>query len=719
MAAIGDQTPAAITDMAICLADQLIDAFQQDVERTSDKEEITPSETNDEITADENILDNDVKDDDSDWKSMEEEDVEKEEFGEHRTEMCLSPLGSHAYFTQYELHQASKTNDNSSNVILFTPAGVLNFEDSDGDDYLGIEQKYFTKGDFTQPHVSECMDHCEPEDVDRFTASANGGRADQTQNLRIIEGHDDLDRGNAFIALTMRNHFLQTQVVQLPPLRDDDFLNHSANLYDSLERDDQESHPENEESEDGNENQDNMDIGDGGSSLAHQLFAADTDRNLSIGDADSEFASGHICVGKNSTGWSAPALDSKTQEQSMNENIHSCPLSPIKKINDSNLDATQEGSQKKLFEKDAVLSTIYPLTSNTPSYNIIASDNQFPKDSKPSKSGIGGSIVVTIPSQSGVSTSTVQSIPINFAGGKTGTHETDSAFMKNHLMSRQQRGGPAGRINSALAGGGNNGSQQGSLHVSRIDQRDTRSHTVTSATGRQVINGSEVQRPAVQGSASVGTSVTKLTMLRSNSNGGDGDGDDESSGMVVVAPKNSAGVSVVQSRATHSSHHTSASGNSKSRVSGVGKESNTNRNSSGAPKLHPAKLSDQQSGFRARSMPPPSTHAPSQNHPPPQQSYSHGHNGNPSQAKSIVGNVSKIPQSRAGLMQLQSHLQHEQQRLLKQQKQLQQSLSDGFESPESDHLTVHQPETVITQVGQMSCDGQKQVIGEKHFSLSS
>ena len=260
----GTAESAHMADLALDLADQLISAFQQEADRVGGGEEGEATHDDGTRPSDSGTVDleAEAKDGNDEWQELAEEEedrlsegfntgVKGEGVGQENPGSWVSPVGSHSQDFMAD-PVTTETHNGADNVdVVFSPARVLTFDDSDGDDLPAVDQQFIPRGVFVQSDFLDDRPELHgSEEADYFAGPTRASMApgDHSQNVRIIEGHDDLDldRGARYMSLAMRNNFLQTQVVQLPPLTAEDH-NLSANLYDSLEREDEDSYLEVEE----------------------------------------------------------------------------------------------------------------------------------------------------------------------------------------------------------------------------------------------------------------------------------------------------------------------------------------------------------------------------------------------------------------------------------------------------------------------------------------
>ncbi|XP_070173359.1 nucleoprotein TPR-like isoform X2 [Littorina saxatilis] len=711
-AANGDGTSesAHMADLAIDLADQLISAFQQVADGAGDGE---GDEAGDDGTlySDNGAGDEetDAKDGNDEWQELAEDDnfsdgdgydngVKGEGVGEENPASWVSPLGSHDYLPESET--ADTYNDVNNTDIEFTPARVLNFDDSDGDDLSAVDQRFIPRGVFVQSDF--LVDRPElrgSEAVDYFSSPVrmNMMQGDHSQNVRIIEGHDDLelDRGAGYMSLTMRNNFLQTQIVQLPPLTAED-LNASANLYDSLEREEEELYPEDEDD--------------------HKVEEDDIGRDFIGGEDGSDprdvhplYPDGHLS--EDDTSAPGSMHDGQYQPRALDRGDQG---------NGGAYDEVAAAEANSPSRSRPAQNAASPLSSHS-----REEEQPVQTDSSEAQTSAGQEVqnkapalVVTLPNPS----PTGSNLTLG-AESQVDPEQTRqlSARPKQPTEKPQLRGGPAGSNGGGARNPGNNPSQR--LNSILADQRAVAAGVsmrggrsrVGVGSVRQVASGSQSQRPAVQGAAVAGIS-----------SGGDGDGAvANNSGFLAQGQGLGNPGGMLSSRtSSQGSIHSAASNNSNSRVSGVGKESNSNRNNlarTGRPFPASARPTGLSAAAGSRVMPPPPAPQPQSQRQQQQQPLPPTGMQPPARAprqppasKQQTTGVSKVrADSRAAQLQHQhKQLQQEQQQLQQKQRllqqQQQQSQLGGMESPDGDHLVHHQPDAVVTQVGHMQQDTRQQ-----------
>lgn len=716
MASIGKEdasSRAAMTDLAINMADKLIDAFQKVADGSGDGACESPhtglasygSHSGDQGT------ENDNNDGDETWHEMVEEDddadeAEEEEDGLEREniETLISPIGAHGF----DAHLASQDSDEEGSDIIFTPARALQFDGSDGDDQPTVDQKYlprrvFIQSDFTQGrpelHGSEEADCVAPG------AGLGAYLVDQSQNVRIIEGHDDIDKGAAFIS--QRNTFLHTQLVQLPILIADDYLNQTANLYDSLERDDH-FFPEDGDREHGSfkegQDQNNRESVSGEGEMSGKTLQSD----LGDENTDHQHAIGYTYGGQQFASRLLQATDASEQEKIDNDDTISKALSTctVTMVEASQLDGQHQihGENDDEDDTNSVKDEDHDAQAFTAPFLVAvhgpASNSKAFGSDKTSLMGleqnqVTGAITIR------------QGNAANIRNNRKSVVEVVAGRSRNQQTATHRTGVGPGT-------GGDSNSQQVCPRLSRAEQRLTAAGSSNVMHGRmsyvrQPTNGA--QRPAVQGSASAQTANHVLHVGDAAAVGGDGDGagDGESSNSM---PPPQIGVSVVgtslQSRtSSQGSVQSGNSGNSHSRVGGVGKESNSSHNT--VPSSRPAmpRSADHKRGGNGvrQGLPPqntlPQTQLPQNSLPTMARSTTHLHSE--PKLKSAGKSTASALDNRTLLLQKQKQLQHEQQQLLIQQKQLQQRIQQpppgSIYPPDADQFSHHYPEVVTTQVG--------------------
>ena len=610
----GTADSAHMANLALDLADQLINAFQQEADGTGDG---AGEATHDDgiLPSDNGALDSETeaKDGNDEWQELarEEEEfsegydngVKGEGVGEENPGSLFSPLGSHDDCVADS--EAADTRSDVANVdVEFNPAKVLNFDDSDGDDLPAVDQRFIPRGVFVQSDFLDDRPELHgSEEADYFTGPSrtNAMQGDHSQNVRIIEGHDDLDfdRGAGYMSLARRNNnFLQTQMVQLPPLTAEDH-NLSGNLYDSLEREEEEFYAEEEEEEQEHED-DEDDTGHSGRDYANGEDGSDP-RDVRSAYPDRRFAhedpppAGYLYHGQH-----LPRAMERGDHHHHHHHHHHHQ-------GNGGSDEEGAGAAAKSPSRNAhsALNHVSP-HGREPEQRLplkhdgqkaeSQSQAQQPAAKDETLGGRGSAVVVTLPKPSGSGTNLVQ----GGAGGIGGEQargaenpEQMSARPKQPVNKSQPRGGPAGS-NVAEAGSAAGSKPQQRLTLNRADQRagvtggNNSSNRARGRAGvgsaRQVGGGTQTQRPAVQGAAGV-----------AGVGGGDGDGavaglsargQGQGQGQGVAG---AAGPMLSSRTSSQGSIHSNASNNSTSRVGGVGKESNSNRyNQPRSAKAYPA-----------------------------------------------------------------------------------------------------------------------------------
>ncbi|KAL8559233.1 hypothetical protein ACOMHN_040357 [Nucella lapillus] len=741
----GTSDSAHMADLALNLADQLISAFQQAADGTGEGEgESATQEDGGDIPSDNGAqdLETEAKDGNDEWQDLPEDDdeltegydngVKEEGVGEENPPSCFSPL------SQDFNGEDMETDENGMDVV-FSPTKVLNFDDSDGDDLPAVEQRFVPRGVFVSDDRPEL--HGSEEAASYYSGPARTNMllsGDYSQNVRIIEGHDDLDldRGAGYMSLTMRNHFLQTQMVQLPPFCADD-PNSSAHLYDSLERkEEEELYPgEDQDQEQEFDNAEQYRRGDTGrDDINDQRTADPTSLDVYFVQEDLMNLGGGGPIGQQQS----------RRDQDHDHYYEDGEVAGAGELGGSLTHGSQDREQQN---EDALM----PTAENSVG---AASHAQQPGSSEVPQ-GAGSNLVVTLPKPS---TSGLHQNQVSGDGSQTGNlsksesqqqqqQQQPSARPKQPINKRQPRGGPAGSNGREVRNPGNRSQGGGGAGArAAADQRMNNGRAggnrVTVGSSRQQGSGAHSQRPAVQGAAVTVAGIS----------GGDGDGAVAGSGSVVAAaaPPNSVGGATLLSRtSSQGSLHSTTSSMGNSRVSGVGKESNSTRyNQPPPPPPRSARAAyatipgSQDPGAASRVGPPthqqsqrpshhPHPHPAAPQRPPPP----HHHQRQPrtqappppgsnalqsSSSHPLPASTRSPPAKQKGgphggmtgksvqLQQQQQQLQQEQQRLLQRQRQLQQQQQlqqqlGGMESPDGDHLMHHHQgeEAVVTQVGHM------------------
>ncbi|XP_076453831.1 uncharacterized protein LOC143288987 isoform X2 [Babylonia areolata] len=752
----GTADSAHMADFALNLADQLITAFQQVADGAGEGE---GAQEDGPLPSDNGAVDveAEAKDGNDEWQDLEEDDeltescdngVMKEEgVGEENPESCISPLGSHVFVAD-SLAPEHEGQGNNADNMMFSPARVLNFDDSDGDDLPTMDQRFIPRGVFVQSE--DAMDDRPElhgsEEVGYFsgTARTNMLLGDYSQNVRIIEGHDDLDldRGAGYMSLTMRNHFLQTQMVQLPPFSDDP--NASAHLYDSLEREEgEELYPGEDQDQEGEEDN------------AGLYGREDTGRDDVSDPRSADPLSYDVpCDQENSL---AHGSSHSGQHQSRDMERKDLDYDPFLEDGEAGGGVTElnfltHNPQDKAHEHDDGLAN-----------PGAASHVHQPASDEQQGGGLSSTLVVTLPKPSHSSASPNQDLgegshsqPGSVENPQQQQHQP-SARPKQLQNKRQTRGGPAGSNGREIRNAGHR--LQTGVDARAADKRAAAGGVSGRAGGRVAVGvgssrqqgtGAHSQRPAVQGAA-----VTVAGI----SGGGDGDGavagsGSGSGGMAAAQSLPTAAVGTTTTTTTtttllsrtssQGSLHSTTSSVGNSRVSGVGKESNSTRYSNQSRSARPyASIPGSQDAAAATRAaahhpphPHPHPHPSAPQRPPPPQRGQHAQRASatsiapptanpshPSGRNTLSAPSSARPKSGGGaaavgprgansrsaqLQQQQQQLQQEQQRLLEKQRQLQQQQQQqktaglgGMESPDGDHLVHHQAEAVVTQVGHL------------------
>ena len=594
----GTAESARMADLAIDLTDQLINAFQQEADGMGGGEgEVTHDDgtrPSDSGAAD---LEAEAKDGNDEWQDLaEDEDKPSEGFGtemkgegvgeENPGNSWVSPLGSHDFMADSvtgETRNAAVDNVD----FVFSPARVLNFDDSDGDDLSAVDQRFVPRGVFVQSDFLDDRPELHgSEEADYFMGPtrANMGQGDHSQNVRIIEGHDDLDfdRGAGYMSLAMRNNFLQTQMVQLPPLAAEDH-NLSANLYDSLEREEGDFYQE-EEEQDHEDDEDDMD------NLGRDCVNkedGDDPRDVHLVYFNKDYlpedpqAAGQVYDGQH--------YPRSLERQRVNHH-------------QENRDVYEEGASAALelpARNEHGTVDHHPPSPNREQEQQVSLKHDSQKTEShqphpPAKDEAlnrGSTVVVTLPKPSNSGANLAQGTGAGSEPPRAQNPEQLSTQPKQLTSKPQPRGGPAGSNEGEASNTGSkphmrlNGNRVSRAGAAGVNSRGRSRMGVGSV--RQMGSGAQTQRPAVQGAAVGGVS-----------GGGDGDGAVAGNATRGQGPGIPGAVGPMLSSRTSSqgSIHSNASNNSNSRVGGVGKESNSNRyNQPHSAKPYPARPGSQYS----------------------------------------------------------------------------------------------------------------------------